>query len=404
MPFSRGGYGASFREVATFVENNGCVKRWISKYAPAPRGEWLSGTRLGNARMLFRFFKWLHVVKDIDLSPGALLNLQLQKRQSVSVEDRQWLLSLVLEHSRDNPEFRGLSDGRKYLIFCIIKNFCDFHEVPLTTAKGIFGRKRRKNHRKQISLAEAKEILGQLPTRDRAICLIQLQSGMEIGAVLNKLNYMWHNQVKPQLDEGRPRVRIEFNGRKGSDRWYFTYISRDAVVELKKWLLERRKIVEKRIADNKRVEKAVIEGEPIFITSRATPLRSNQFLRQFNRKMEGKVTTHMFRKLFKTEASIPERGIDRKIVEFFMGHINGIDAVGAEYDRTPEVYEEAFEAEYRKLEPFINIYSSSVAIRRVDPLLQDIEQLTQLPGGRQFFSGLVKDAKAKLAKMLEQQE
>ena len=361
LPFCSGGYGVSHDEVVRFVRENACVANWLKKYMRAPLDEsdvGLSGSRLNRARILCRFFKWLMVVKNVDLSPDELLDRQLKLRQSPSVRDRQWLLNLVLEHSRDNPDFRDYSDMRKYDIFQTVKSFCDFHEVPLTMAKNIYGKKQKKKiHRKQINLAEAKTLLGDLSQRDRTILLIMLQSGMEIGAVLNKFSYMWHSQVKPQLDVGCERLKVEFDERKANGRWYFTYISRDGIHELRKWLQERRRIVENVLADGKNVNKAVIEGEPIFITSRGRPLKEHVFLQHFSRKMGGKVTTHMFRKLFKTEASIPERAIDRNIIEFLMGHINGIDAVGGDYDKTPEIHEEIFEKEYAKLEPFINIYS-----------------------------------------------
>lgn len=41
---------------------------------------------------------------------------------------------------------------------------------------------------------------------------------------------------------------------------------------------------------------------------------------------------------------------------------------------------------------------------RTDPLLNDIERLTKIPGGREFFSEIVADAKAKLARVLEKQK
>lgn len=95
-----------------------------------------------------------------------------------------------------------------------------------------------------------------------------------------------------------------------------------------------------------------------------------------------------------------------------MGHFTGPDmnrenilnAVGGTYDRQPEIYENVLEREYAKLEPYINIYSSAIATKRMDPLIRDIEQLTQLPGGREFFSSIVDDAKDKLAKMLRLQK
>ncbi len=45
-----------------------------------------------------------------------------------------------------------------------------------------------------------------------------------------------------------------------------------------------------------------------------------------------------------------------------MGRINGIDAVGGEYDKTPEIHERVIEGEYRKLEPYLNVYSSRKAV------------------------------------------
>lgn len=347
----------SMGEVAEFVKDNPYVANWLRKFRSGPKGG-ISGSKLNKVRMLCRFFKWLHVVKGIDLAPDELLDRQLQLRQSNSVKDRQWLLNLALEHSRDNPDFESYSDRRKYDIFHTVKSFCEFHEVPLTMAKNVYGKKRKKkNHRKQITLTDAKKVLGQLSQRDRTILLIQLQSGMEMGAVLDKFNYMWHSQVKPQLDLGCQRMKIEFDERKATGRWYFTYIGQDAIHELKKWLGERQKIVEDLLAAGKDMSKIFIEGEPIFITSGGKPVWKQLFAHQLNRKTGGKVTSHMFRKLFKSEASIPDRAIDRNIIEFFMGHINGIDAVGGDYDRTPEIHEEIFEKEYAKLEPYINIYS-----------------------------------------------
>ena len=49
-----------------------------------------------------------------------------------------------------------------------------------------------------------------------------------------------------------------------------------------------------------------------------------------------------------------------------MGHVSGIATMGGVYDKTPEIHEDVIEREYEKLEPYINIYSSSVGVRRTD--------------------------------------
>ena len=367
MPYAHfGPWGVSYAEVLRFVEDNPCVANWLKKYSVDPRSKKkISGTRLHKSRRLCRFFKWLKAEKKIDLSPGELLNYQNDLRQNGDITEKRWLLNLVLEHTRDNTRFENLDDETKYDIFTTIKAFCTDYEVPLTLARNVYGgkRRRRKNFRKQLTSFEAKRLLGEMNQRDRAIHLIQIQSGMSIGDVLDKFNYMWFSQVKPQLDVGYERLRIEFDERKANGTWYYTFISRDGIQELRKWLKEREKIVEEALTSGSEVSKEIIEGDPIFITFRATPLKRAHYTSQFNKKTGGKVTTHMFRKLFKSEASVPDRGINRNYVEFWMGHIGGanlssrLDATGGVYDRTPEIYEKTHEKEYAKLEPYVNIYS-----------------------------------------------
>ena len=68
----------------------------------------------------------------------------------------------------------------------------------------------------------------------------------------------------------------------------------------------------------------------------------------------------MFRKLFKSEASVAGRGIDQRYVEFFMGHAGGLAKIGGIYDRSPELHEPIFGAEYRKIAPYINIYTGLI--------------------------------------------
>lgn len=98
-------YGVSSRELARFIEENEIVKFWCQKFSSGSREGWLSDSRRDNARILCRFFKWLKIVKDVDLSPTELLNRQFELRKSLNIADRKWLLRLVLEHTRDNPDF-----------------------------------------------------------------------------------------------------------------------------------------------------------------------------------------------------------------------------------------------------------------------------------------------------------
>jgi hypothetical protein len=71
----------------------------------------------------------------------------------------------------------------------------------------------------------------------------------------------------------------------------------------------------------------------------------------------------MFRKIFESEASPPDRGISKDYVRFMMGHsvdkeeLDQLDIPGGTYDQAPFTHADAVEREYAKLEPYINIYS-----------------------------------------------
>lgn len=402
MPFKTA-YGVSCKEVARFVEENEVVRVWCRKFRCAPRGDRLSGSRLEKARVLCRFFKWLRVKEGVVLSPSDLLKRHRRLRRSDEIEDTQWLLNLVLRHTQYNTDFADYADRSKYGIFTIIKSFVERYEIPLTTAKGIYGKcRRKKNHRKQITPSKAKKLLGTMSQRNRAISLIQWQSGMEIGAVLNKFSYMWHSQVKPQLNQNCERMKIEFDERKANGSWYFTYISRDAIHELRKWLQIRKRIIEELLAKGKKLEESILDGEPIFITKSGRALQSNNYLRQFYDKMKGKVVTHMFRILFETQAKVPELGVDREYIKFWMGHAPQQDQVGGTYDRNPEIDDGISEREYAKVEPYINIYSSSAATRETDSVLAGVEAWMNVPGGRDFFQGVLDDLERRKKQWMKQ--
>ena len=356
-------YGVSKGEIERFVRDSEVVQVWVDRYVE----------KYENAHRLCRFFKWLRVVKGVDVSPKEFLNELIRLRGSRDVEERQKYLRLALEHTKLNPDFRDLADMRKYSIFMSIKNWCEFNEVPLTTAKNVYGKTRkRKNNRQQITLAKAKKIMSLLRQRERTVLIIILQSGMEIGAVLSKFSFMW-DSIKPQLDAKDPRIKVDFPDRKYNNFPYFTYISRDAIQELRKWLIIRARLM----------AELGLQKCPIFITRTGKAYTENDFYvtldyyrkhgkPEIRRLLKGFVT-HQLRKLFKTEASIPERGIDRNVVEFWMGHVNALDSMGGVYDKTPEIHEDVIEKEYAKLEPYINIYSG-VSLRERGLLVDEKEK------------------------------
>ena len=355
-------YGVVGSEVQGFSDGDQFVSEFLARYQKHSRTWW------AYASTVFMFFRWLRVVHGLRLGGKELLDEHVRCRSGLSVEDRRWALRLVLGFSRDNPDLRECSDGRKYQMFNVMKQFFDYHEAPLSSGKNIYGGHIRRKYRpRQISIEDAKRLLGFFNVRDRAILLVMLQSGMSIGDVLNKFNLMLP-EVTAALKSNVQRFRVDFAERKGNGFNYFTFISRDALYELKKWMSLRLHWL-----DGRKDPGTIFIAKPIMIDDKpclvGRPLTVLSFEVNFirvARKMKIKngpwsVTPHMFRKLFKTESRAPERGIDQDFIEFMLGHSSGIQAVGGIYDRTPELYAEVVEREYSKLEPFINIYSGKAA-------------------------------------------
>jgi hypothetical protein len=353
-------YSVSEAEVKGFVEGYRCVRQFLNRYDKD--GVTFKEKAVG----LARFFNWLKVVKGLDVDPEKFLDLHLQKRGSLSTENRSWALSLVLEYSRDNPDLRDSAMQYRYSAFYLpVKLFCDLNEAPLTSSNGFFPKRgRRKYQDHPFTVDFVRRILGFLNERDRAVCLVQLQSGQSIKQVLVDINC----QVKyvfREIDSGKQRIKFDFAERKGNGFHYFSFISVDAIHQLQKWRLIR----EKMLRDLNK------ESGYLFITKSGEPLDCKTFHNNFRLlmishglyKMPYAVRRHGFRKFFEQEASPPERGISKSYISFMMGHSRGsgedhkLDVVGGVYDGCPSVYPDVVEKEYAKLEPYINIYSGRAA-------------------------------------------
>ncbi len=347
-------YGVGEAEVWDFVDGSPCLKDFLARYHKKTAYEY--------GRVVCMFFKWLGI-RGLQFTPEQLLDKQRRMRRSLKTETRRWGLRLVLAFSRDNPDFAGRSDGYLYLLYIVLKQFFEYNEAELHSGARLFKKRKRKYHPKQISMETAKKVLGCMPQRERTILIIMVQSGMGIGDVLEKFNFQ-KDYVQKCFEAGAERIRIDFDERKGNGFPYFTFISRDGIHELKKWFAIRRKWLDAAGCTLKNPTR-----DPIFITRKGglytIPNFINLYLYHLRRAKlkEGpySVTSHMFRKLFKTETRPPERGIDQDCVEFMMGHISGIAAVGGIYDKTPEIYADVVEREYEKLEPYVNIYTGRPA-------------------------------------------
>jgi integrase len=312
------------------------------------------------------FFKWLRVARGVAVSPSEFLSRVAVSKGSVNPVERLWGRNLLLEFTRDNPDFKERGRIMKYNLFSAVKLFCDYHEVPVTSSVGVFGKsKGRKFDDPPFTVERALKVLGILSQRDRAICMCMLQSGQSIKQILVPMNGM-ADYVFKEIDAGKERIRIDFRERKGNVTPYYTYIAHDAIQELQKMRVIRQKTLQ---------AKGIAHCKWLFITEDCEPVKPYCFEIQFRElcRRHGlwtgpySVRLHGFRQFFEQEASPPDRGVSRHYVSFMMGHVseeglNKHDVVGGVYDKRPSFDSRTVENEYGKLEPWLNVFSNRAVV------------------------------------------
>jgi integrase len=364
-------YGVHISEVQVFIESDESAKRFFARYQDR--------TYIEYGRAFSLFFKWLRQVKGINLTPTELLNEQLKRSRGNTVEDRRWAANLAIDFCRDNPDFKGHSDTHTRLHWNVLSQFFRNSEVPFCSSRNPLGTKagRRKYKPKPLAREDAKKILVALSSREKAIAFSMLQSGMACEQCLGRFNFMLP-YVQAQIKAGAERIRIDFDERKGNGFSYFTFIGNDGVQQLRVWLNERERWIK-----NFNLKLSPKAQKAIFISRTGKPITEAQFQRNFTSQLYTKgiktkpyeVVTHQLRKIFKTEASPPERNINREIIEFMLGHKGDIGSSGGTYDQSPQIYQKMVEKEYQKLEPFLNLFSESIEQPGENEALKQIEQL-----------------------------
>jgi hypothetical protein len=346
-------FSVSSDEIDAFVEKHDIVKVFLNKHKGL--------TRDHRARYLCMFFKWLRLEKGIAISPEDFLQILDKKRAEPGVA-KVWGKNLALGFSRDNPAFKGKSVSyRLGTIFTTIRRFCESNEIPLTVEMNPFGEKfRRKYKEPAFTIDFAKKVLGVFSQRDRSVCMSSLQSGQSMHQVLIDINEQ-ANYIFSEIDSGKHRIRFDFAERKGNGFEYFSFISEDAIQEIRKWRVERQQILEQH---NKQTEWLWINRqtcEPLTLDGFKFNFRD---LLRRHKLWTGPYSARfqMFRKIFEQEASPPDRGISKDYIKFMMGHSRGADNTGLDnpggtYDKECFIEPAIVEKEYSKLEPFINIYS-----------------------------------------------
>jgi integrase len=219
------GKGLSREKRQEFINANPLVKDWLRNKAPATQNIF--------AFNFIRFFRWAQQKYGFQ-SLDAMLKDHEESRKSESIQQRKRHARILKEYVLDNPEFGELGDSARALIITAVSSFYNYCELPLTTAKGEFKFETyAKYDYRQPGLDDTRKIIDAAPQREKVIFLMMLQAGLRVGDLLNYVNYRWV-EIKQQLDAGKDPIKLTMYGGK-----YWTYITTDAIHELRKYIIER---------------------------------------------------------------------------------------------------------------------------------------------------------------------
>ncbi|MDG6964194.1 MAG: hypothetical protein JRM74_00480 [Nitrososphaerota archaeon] len=253
---------------------------------------------------------------------------------------------------------RGYSEAKRKLASAAVRLFYEANDSPL------FGHLKEAEGRpeaapKPLEAEDIRRVLLAMPARFRTPLLVEWQSGIEINRVLET---GWSSALAQA-----PPARVELVGRKRHRKPYFTYIGRESWEHL--WSLRKGMPSYYAVTDNLKVAVRRLAG--------AGQLKNGELASWH---------PHAFRHSFKTEAEHAET--KSGVVEFFMGHIGGIQWV---YNHRAEVHAEDFTKEYQKIEPFVSLHPGAVQVResfeeRERALLKRVvtleERLERMASGR----------------------
>lgn len=395
--------------IEEFVEQNPTVKNWLEEKAKRSK---LTARQYRSH--LYNYWLWLKQKGYVNIEQ-LLSEFRRLKKEDIEYRHNDYIKSYIWQEKKEKS--KSNRDGTVSAIRSYYKHSrCPLPDEKIeTTFKEVDKQRlREKASLKPMTLDDFRTLLLPMKTREKAIMLVLLQSGMGVGEFSKEFNVCtcrreWlqngnghvcePHRVMKQLKEGKQYIKVKFMGRKSNPNRYFTYIGRDAIEELKRYLKFRAELVQKakdrlkELAEKEksgqymqksekitlqklRVKLANLtpewrEGQPVFISNYLNPVSSaniEAFVRSYKRVTgltDREFTPHSCRDLFKTECS--HVGVKEAISEFFTGH--KLDAYG--YNQLDKLYPEDFEKEYLKVESNLNILSHTLPKAEVDKVKEE---------------------------------
>ncbi|MGA2665113.1 MAG: site-specific integrase [Nitrososphaerales archaeon] len=342
---------AEIKKALEQLGNGEAVRRFFSSYGNAR-------TKRAYCTHLASYFAWLRETKGVTMDPDQLVKdnlINIYRSEPEDVASKRKHRGLLEEYVNEEMVRQGFAEMSRMVLASAVSNFYSKNDSPLF-GKVTVSRGAARIPPKPLEASDIRTVLKALPIQTRTPLLCMWQSSCEINRILG---LRWKD-----LDgfaTGAYPVRLQFYGRKRHRKAYHTYLGRDSVQALKLWAERWREIMGRDPASE----------DLVFVSIVQTGMEETWLGREMRRMAlrlhkQGLIKngdpaswhTHYLRHNFKTEASHAK--IEADAVEFFMGHLAGIQWV---YNHTAESHEEDLIAQYEKLEPFVSLDYTETTMR-----------------------------------------
>ena len=381
--------------VGKWADEHPTIKAWLNRLA--------SSTQYNYLNAAYDFFNWIsHQPGYEDVTPEQLLEVQDKCQGRERFKQLAMLQTWIQQ--------QNLRLGTKQIRYSAIRSFYEHSHVALPRDPTFRLRTDKPPVESELTIDDLKKVILSCNETYQAVYLTMFQGAMGCAEFEHFSHNSWP-EVKPQLEEGKQRVKVTLPGRKLQKNKlpYYTFIGRDAVRVLNMYLGKKRGPIK--------------NGEAIFLNEKGEPITTQALERYFtrhaiqvgvikrwtpscpkcggetrySRTWRGKkqptlyvcnkcgketraseveiprdvryqVHVHEMRDTFRSEWDLsPARSV---CAEFFLGH----DIDPNNYNKIMKLHPEWAENQYALAEPFLNIMSEDPRRITTDRLEAEVEK------------------------------
>lgn len=241
--------------VEKWVDEHPTVRAWLGRLA--------SSTRYNYKLAAYDFFNWISQQPGYEgVTPDELLEVQDKCQGRERFKQLSMLQTWVQQ--------LDIRLGTKQIRYSAIRSFYEHNHVPFPKDATFRLRADKPPVESELAVEDLKKIIISSNKAYQAVYLIMFQSSMGC-AEFEHFNHNSWPEVKAQLDEGKQRIKITLPGRKRQKNKmpYYSFIGKDAVQALKKYLDKKRGVIK--------------NGEAIFLNEKGESITTQALERYFTR-------------------------------------------------------------------------------------------------------------------------